>query len=604
MNDPRDEFGPYWLQTVTPFGAASEPPGSPAKQPWEYPLPHQALAAMWDPSKMPIPPARAPIFPPFPTSYSPIGRAPAWMDSAEPPEESRGILEQLLRRPVEQPPSDPWRQFPLPHQALSAMWGPSKLPIPPARAPIFPPFPTSYPPIGRAPAWMDSAEPPQESRGILGQLSRRPIEQPPPDDPWRQYLDPTKSAPSALPIPPALPPIFPPSPSRSNPYQDAPWPQMTSPFGSSFGPPALPARPVNQAWDSTDQAPAMSEPSTPPVPPAMPRSYSAPSMPSSWNPNSPSLWHRPVAGNAEFPAPAATDDDPFTRAARRTRQSVQPEGGRQPGFATALAQNLLPATAQAMATLPQRALTAAGDLQRNGDRYDPGPVLDTAMLMVGSPLTPRGALGSSARRLPMDAASREARARAMGYSDEPFYRGERTGRLPNEYPSGTYYSRDKSVAAEFARRGGQDQPREFRLNLTKALKDYEPVTAEQYSRVVASAAEREPQLAANMVDLIFPGKSVEWFRGYAKANPNFVLADTGAHIRQILKYSSDPVGILKGAGFNALDTGRDVQTLSGLGQRLSTARFDPAKAHWPDISASVLAGAPGAAWWLARRESQ
>jgi hypothetical protein len=153
-------------------------------------------------------------------------------------------------------------------------------------------------------------------------------------------------------------------------------------------------------------------------------------------------------------------------------------------------------------------------------------------------------------------------------------------------------------------RGGHDEPREFRLNLTKALKDYEPVTAEQYGRVVASAAEREPELAANMVDIIFPGKSVEWFRGYAKANPNLMLADTGAHIRQILKYSSDPVGILEGAGFNALDSGRDVQTLSGLGQRLSTAKFDPAKAHSPNISASVLAGAPGVAWWLARRESQ
>jgi hypothetical protein len=173
MNDPRDEFGPYWLQTVTPFGA-SQRPGSPAKMPWEYPLPHQALASMWDPSNMPIPPARAPIFPPFPTSYPPIGRAPAWMDSSEPPEESRGILGQLSRRPVEQPPSDP----------------------------------------------------------------------------WRQYLDPAKWRPSALPIPPALPPFFPPSPSNSGPYQEAPsWLQVASPFGSSLGPATLSEQPVNQPPD-------------------------------------------------------------------------------------------------------------------------------------------------------------------------------------------------------------------------------------------------------------------------------------------------------------------------------------------------------------------
>jgi hypothetical protein len=191
MNDPRDEFSPYWPQTVAPFGAASEPPGTPAKQPWPYPLPPQLLAAMMDSSKVPIPPARAPIFPPFPVSYFPIGRAPAWMDSAEPPKEkSRGILGQLAR-PVEQPLSEPWRQYPLPHQALAALWDSSKVPTPPARAPIFPPFPTSYPPIGRAPAWMDPAEPPEgKSRGILGQFSR-PIEQPA-SDPWRQYLDPTK----------------------------------------------------------------------------------------------------------------------------------------------------------------------------------------------------------------------------------------------------------------------------------------------------------------------------------------------------------------------------------------------------------------------------
>jgi hypothetical protein len=268
---------------------------------------------------------------------------------------------------------------------------------------------------------MDSAVPSEEeSRGILGQLSRRPVE-PRPSDPWRQYLDPANWAPSALPIPPALPPIFPPAQSNSSPYQSAPsWLPMRSPFGSSLEPSALPAQPVNQPRDysSTDQIPAMSEQSMPQVPPVMPPSYSAPLMPSSWDPNSPSLWHRPVASNAEFPAPAATDDDPFTRAARRTRQSVQLQGGRQPGFTTAILQNLLPATVQGMATLPQRALTAAGDLQRTGDQYDPGPVLDTAMLMVGSPLTPRGALGSGARRpprLPMDEASRMARADAMGF---------------------------------------------------------------------------------------------------------------------------------------------------------------------------------------------
>lgn len=47
-----------------------------------------------------------------------------------------------------------------------------------------------------------------------------------------------------------------------------------------------------------------------------------------------------------------------------------------------------------VATLPQRALTAAGDLQRTGE-YDPRPALEAAMIATGTPGVPRGALGSS-----------------------------------------------------------------------------------------------------------------------------------------------------------------------------------------------------------------
>jgi hypothetical protein len=284
MNDPRDESSPYWLQTVAPFGAAPDPQGPPAKMLWEYPLLHQVLASMLDSSKVPIPPARAPIFPASPASYPPMAKTPV------------GIEEE--------------------------------------------------------------AEPPASARGILSRFSQ-PVEPPPQ------------------------------------------------------------------------------------VPATIQSSYSSPPVPSSWNPSSPSLWHRPVTANVEFPALAPIDDDPFARAAHRTRQSVRPTYGRPPGAATAILQNLLPATVQSLATLPQRATEAAGNLQRTGE-YDPGPGLEAAMLMVGSPSTPVGALGSAARRpprLPMDEASRMARAEAMGFRRN----------MPVEY--GTAPAGEKIAAAAFNANG-------------------------------------------------------------------------------------------------------------------------------------------------------
>jgi hypothetical protein len=110
-------------------------------------------------------------------------------------------------------------------------------------------------------------------------------------------------------------------------------------------------------------------------------------------------------------------DDPFARAAARTRQSVRPEGGRLEGPATFVLEHYLPHVADQVLTLPQRAFEASERLRLTGE-YDPGPAVETALMMVGSPLTPRGALGSGARRpqrLPMDEASRMSRADAMGF---------------------------------------------------------------------------------------------------------------------------------------------------------------------------------------------
>src|SRR5690606_22148859 len=72
-----------------------------------------------------------------------------------------------------------------------------------------------------------------------------------------------------------------------------------------------------------------------------------------------------------------------------------------------------------------------------------------------------------AKGLPMDAASRDARRRAMGYSDTPFYRGDMGTRT--EYHGG-FFTRDPSTARGHAVRhqgNPEAQPREFRLNLQR-----------------------------------------------------------------------------------------------------------------------------------------
>jgi hypothetical protein len=285
------------------------------------------------------------------------------------------------------------------------------------------------------------------------------------------------------------------------------------------------------------------------------------------------------------------DDDPFTRAALRTRQSVRPNGGRTEGPATYVLDNYAPHVLEGLATLPQRAFDAADRYTTTGE-LDPGPGIEVATLMFGAP-KPKNALGATGARpprLPMDRASRMERMRQQSYADEPFYRGERTGDLPNEYPDGAYFSRDKSYADAFAQRGGEPESREFRLDLSKAMKDYEPVTAEQYGRIVASAVKHDPELAAGLVEMLVSGGKVEPFLAFAKKNPNLVVARSGALVRQMVGQSSKPEAVLKGAGFDALDSGRDVRKLTGQGIRLESAAFDPARRRHRNITRSIFGG--------------
>jgi len=120
---------------------------------------------------------------------------------------------------------------------------------------------------------------------------------------------------------------------------------------------------------------------------------------------------------------------------------------------------------------------------------------------------------------------------------------------------------------------------EYRLNLAKAFNLHQPVTADQYARIVAAMNEKNPRVAADMVDMIAPGKSVvEWLSGYARQFPDQPAAANGAHLFQMLKaHSGEPAAVLQRAGFDAIDTGAgDVRKLTGQGIRSKDAVFDPA----------------------------
>ena len=140
----------------------------------------------------------------------------------------------------------------------------------------------------------------------------------------------------------------------------------------------------------------------------------------------------------------------------------------------------------------------------------------------------------------------------------------------------------------FAARSGQE-PREFRLRLGNALRDYEDFIAEQYGRVIRSALDvGDRKLATDLAEAIAPGRGVDWVLRFARANPNEVVARPATHVRLAVQASDHPDRVFLEAGFNALDSGRDVRMIDGSGIRLKDAVFDPGKARSRSISASLF----------------
>jgi hypothetical protein len=242
-----------------------------------------------------------------------------------------------------------------------------------------------------------------------------------------------------------------------------------------------------------------------------------------------------------------------------------------------------------LASLPRRAIESSQNYMATG-QYDPEPVVEaaTAAMMGGMPFAVRGAVGSAGGKLPTDYASRMKRGDKMRYSKDTFYRGERTGAVPQEFPDGAHFSRDYGTAEGFAKQGGRNAPEEYRLNLQNTFSDHAPINANGYARLVAAARERDPKLAAALVEQIAPGKDVDWFAGFAKHFPQKVVAKSGALVRQAIQFHARNANdLFVRAGYDALDSGRDVLKLNGAGIRSKDAIFDPRNADSQNVMASL-----------------
>jgi hypothetical protein len=191
-----------------------------------------------------------------------------------------------------------------------------------------------------------------------------------------------------------------------------------------------------------------------------------------------------------------------------------------------------------------------------------------------------------------DDAARMARAKSMGYDEGAFYRGDK-GKDPSEYPRGAHFTRNPEYNAGGSTGDkGFGKNREFRLNLQNAFLDENPVTAKQLSNLLAAAQKHDPKLAVDLASLV--GRDQATVLNYGRVRPDAIVDNSGHEIRAAMRRSAAPQTIFKEAGFDAVGNGHEVLKLTGDGIRLSSAQFDPAKAHFRDITAG-LAGAAGAA---------
>ena len=116
--------------------------------------------------------------------------------------------------------------------------------------------------------------------------------------------------------------------------------------------------------------------------------------------------------------------------------------------------------------------------------------------------------------------------------------------------------------------------------------------ADALGRILEAARTYDPKFAVDLADFFAPGKTPDWVIGFGKAMPDVVVAKKALMVRPLIENSAKPDSIMKAAGYDAIDAGRDVRKLTGAGIRLSTAKFNPRRGSSHDITAG-LAGLVG-----------
>lgn len=212
----------------------------------------------------------------------------------------------------------------------------------------------------------------------------------------------------------------------------------------------------------------------------------------------------------------------------------------------------------------------------------------TAVGMVGSPGVPIGALGSSARlsrgALPMDEASRMARARQMGFSvDEPLYHGG----------GSSFRAFDLGKAGTASGSRGQ----------AAAFFTPESQVADYYSKI---ASVREPRAgevphdsfdhAGTIYQNVYDGAQVyPAFVNPGKQKtieiPYYNTAKVDAEVQKARKEGYDTLRIKGMADTGAVEASRadQIAVLSPANIRSRFAAFDPNKANLSDLLAGVTA---------------
>jgi hypothetical protein len=223
--------------------------------------------------------------------------------------------------------------------------------------------------------------------------------------------------------------------------------------------------------------------------------------------------------------------------------------------------------------------------------------LDLAgMMALSATAAPRGALGSGAVRraarpgLPMDEASRMARAREMGFGDTEYYHGTRSdfgefGRIDggNAYGNGYYFTKDPAEGSQYATGEGVNRitvegdagpnVMPVKLNIQKPFPTRGVISKEDIAAIEKAVNDIAPD-----GPIFKPGELAKTFDRDYPANGDNVMY-------QIPSWAQSHA--IRAAGFDGMDTPMGTVAFKPSQIRSRFAAFDPANRGSSDILASM-----------------